>query len=296
MARKSKGISVRESCTAKQGSATFHAVLVRTTLGCVVAVCTLWLVSLAYPKPADAAEDELRAKRSISIGFPWRGKLVRGWQLRQSDYVHYTGEYRANGHFFGTWELVQLLERAARRVAFRHPGARLAVGELSARHGGRLAGHRSHENGRDVDIAFYMTDASGNSVHSWSFGNVGRDGRGSGANAHLRFDDARNWELVAKLVADGDARVQRIFVANTIQARLLSEARRRTAPQVLIERAKHVMVEPTHGHPHRNHFHVRIYCAPADQRMCRDSPPFWPWYPGDLNQLLGPKALALGPR
>lgn len=296
MACESKANSVPESCTSRRCSAKHHVVLVRTALGCVVAVCTALTVWLAWPKPADAAEDELRAKRSISVGFPWRGKLVRGWQLRQSDYVHYTGEYRANGHFFGTWELVQLLERAARRVAFRHPGARLSVGELSARHGGRLSGHRSHENGRDVDIAFYMTNASGTSVQSWSFGNVGRDGRGTGANAHLRFDDARNWELVSKLVADGDARVQRIFVANTIQARLLAEARRRAAPEILIERAKHVMVEPTHGHPHRNHFHVRIYCAPADQRICRDNPPYWPWYPGDLNRLLGTNALALGPR
>ncbi len=248
----------------------------------------------AWPKQAQALQDELRPIRSVSVGYPWRGKLVHGWQLRPSKYVRYTGEYVANGRFYGTWELVQVLERAARRVSFRLPGAKLSVGELSSRFGGRIQGHRSHENGRDVDVGFYVTNDVGTPVETWSFANMDRHGHGVGVNQHLRFDDARNWELIAKLVADGDARVQRIFVANSIRSRLLAEAMRRGAPPVLIERAKQVMVEPTHGHPHRNHFHVRIYCAPADQTLCKDRPPFWPWYPGDLRRMLG-ETLALGP-
>ncbi|MCX7809148.1 MAG: hypothetical protein N2515_11135, partial [Deltaproteobacteria bacterium] len=51
------------------------------------------------------------------------------------------------------------------------------------------------------------------------------------------------------------------------------------APHWVIERAQSVMVQPSHGHPHRNHFHVRIYCAPDDRPFCQDSAPFHPWYP-----------------
>ncbi len=103
---------------------------------------------------------------------------------------------------------------------------------------------------------------------------------GRGANAGLRFDDRRNYELVAKLVTDGDARVQYIFVANTLKRRLLAEAERRHAPRVIVERMEQVLIQPAGGNPHRNHFHVRIYCPPADRPACQDRPPFHAWYPG----------------
>src|SRR5690606_441603 len=105
-------------------------------------------------------------------------------------------------------------------------------------------------------------------------------GRGLAPNESLSFDDARNWELVGRLVADPDARVQYIFVADTIKQRLLATARRRRAPRSIVSRAEQVMIQPSHGHPHRNHFHVRIYCPPADRPACRDREPFHAWYPG----------------
>ncbi|QQR91694.1 MAG: penicillin-insensitive murein endopeptidase [Myxococcales bacterium] len=241
----------------------------------LVSVCMAFASVGAFAK-----HDGEREKRSVSFGFPWHGKLSHGWKIRPSNYLRYTGEYAKDGNFYGTWELVQLLERAAIRVEARVPGAKLSVGELSKASGGRIAGHRSHENGRDVDISFYMQNAQGEVFEPWAFANFGRNGKGRGANTALRFDDARNWELVAKLVADGDARVQHIFVSSGIQARLLAEARRRGAPSVLIERAKKVMMQPSHGHPHRNHFHVRIYCPPSDRSVCKDKAPYWSWYPG----------------
>ncbi len=219
-------------------------------------------------------------RRSRSIGWAWRGRLLHGVAAVESAFVHHVEEYRPGGAFWGTWELVQLLERAAWRVHRRLPGVRLSIGELSKRGGGRLRGHHSHQSGRDVDIAFYMLGPDGRPIEPRTFVAFDRRGRGLGVNRIYRFDDARNWELVAKLVADGDARVQFIFVASTLKRRLLREGRRRGAPRVLLERAEKVMVQPTHGHPHRNHFHVRIYCSPGDRPSCKDRPPFHPWYPG----------------
>jgi murein endopeptidase len=48
----------------------------------------------------------------------------------------------------------------------------------------------------------------------------------------------------------------------------------------VIARAEALLIQPSHGHPHRNHFHVRIYCPPADRPACEDREPFHPWYPG----------------
>jgi penicillin-insensitive murein endopeptidase len=202
-------------------------------------------------------------------------------RVQESEYIRYVGEYADRGHFYGSWQLVQLIERAARRVAFRLPGSKLQLGELSQRTGGRIDGHRSHQSGRDVDIGFYVTLAGGGPIATYAFAEFDRNGRGLPPNQYLRFDDARNWELVSKLITDGEARVQFIFVAGAIKQRLLAEARRRGAPAGVIERAKTVLAEPGHGHPHRNHFHVRIYCPPADRPVCRERGPFWPWYPGD---------------
>lgn len=246
-----------------------------------------WLLA-ARPLPVRAREAQSReidlrpppGLRSRSLGFAWQGQLLRPMRVQESEYIRYVGEYAANGRFFGAWELVQLLERGARRVAFRMPGSKLQIGELSAANGGRIDGHHSHQSGRDVDIGFYVTLADGTPMATYAFANFDARGVGKPPNQYLRFDDTRNWELVAKLITDGEARVQFVFVANTLKQRLLAEAARRGAPASVIERAKTLLVQPAHGHPHRNHFHVRIYCPPADRPVCKERGPFWPWYPG----------------
>jgi len=251
--------------------------------GCVLWLTALQPVSSAHGARLTAAEIDLRPPpglRSRSLRFPWDGQLLKGMAVRQSEYIRYVGEYTRHGSFFGTWELVQLIERAARRVAFRLPGARLSIGELSRPGGGRIDGHRSHESGRDVDLGFYVTLADGTPYYTYAFADFDERGRGLAPNQYLRFDDARNWELVAKLLSDGDARVQYVFVAAHLKRRLLAEAVRRGAPRPLIARAKAALMQPGRGHPHRNHFHVRIYCAPIDRALCHDRSPYWPWYPG----------------
>ncbi len=246
------------------------------------------LAMLAVTGPAAATPTEharshrtrTRTPQSQSVGLPFRGSLRNGMLLRESTTVRYAGEYAERGNFYGTAELVHVIERAAAQVARRLPGARLSVGELSARRGGSLAGHRSHRNGRDADIAFYMLDAGDDPFDPFGFASFDRHGHGLPPNESLRFDDARNWELVSRLVTDADARVQYIFVAETLKARLLAAGRRRHASARALARAEQVMMQPTHGHPHRNHFHVRIYCPPADRPACEDREPFHAWYPG----------------
>lgn len=247
---------------------------------------------------ADAPKDQARPKsrqererfrgvgardlptNSRSVGLPFAGRLRRGVEIVPSEYLRYTGEYAAAGNFWGTWELVQLIERAAYRVHQRVPGAKLSIGELSKANGGDIDGHASHEAGRDVDIAFYMLDGRGEPVEPWAFANFRDDGTALPPNEGFRFDDRRNFELVQKLLTDGDARVQYIFVGRGIKRRVIAEARRQGARGSVIDRMEQAMVQPAGNHPHRNHFHVRIYCAPADRPSCEDRAPFHAWYPG----------------
>lgn len=248
----------------------------------LAAFCAALLVvqAASATPPRSGVRRRARAPQSRSVGLPWDGRLRDAAQLAESDFVHRAGEYAPGGNFWATQELVQLIERAARVVQRRVPGARLTVGELSKRSGGDLDGHGSHENGRDVDIAFYMLDGAGQPYVPFAFAEFDAQGRGKAPNEGLRFDDTRNWELVARLVADPDARVQYIFVGSALRARLLAEGRRRGATRSVLARAESVLVQPARGHPHRNHFHVRIFCDPSDRPQCVDRSPFWPWYPG----------------
>jgi penicillin-insensitive murein endopeptidase len=220
------------------------------------------------------------AERSRSIGLPWEGHLLRGLALRESKYIRKLPECAGARRFYGTWQLVQLINRATRRVWSRYAGSRLSIGELSGKDGGDIDGHGSHESGRDADVGFYLLGADGRPTLRPAFVQMDNNGRGVAPNEDVRFDVARNWELVSKLVDDSDARVQYIFVGSRLRKLLLREAARRKAPASVIDRASSVLMQPSHGNPHRSHFHVRIYCPPTDRPQCLDVAPFWPWYPG----------------
>src|SRR5690349_12941157 len=67
------------------------------------------------PAPARAPGHARRATHariadSRSVGWPWQGRLVNGVELAESASVHHAGEYAPTGHFYGTRELVGLLE------------------------------------------------------------------------------------------------------------------------------------------------------------------------------------------
>jgi penicillin-insensitive murein endopeptidase len=261
----------------------------RHPIACLCAVACL-VIAIAAPAatqgpraPLVLREVSLRppnSERSRSIGLPWEGHLLRGLALRESKYIRKLPECAGARRFFGTWQLVQLINRATRRVWSRYPGSRLSIGELSSKDGGDIDGHGSHESGRDADVGFYLLGSDGRPILRPAFVQMDNAGRGVAPDQDVRFDVARNWELVSKLVDDSDARVQYIFVGRRIRQLLLREAVRRKASASVIDRASAVLLQPSHGNPHRSHFHVRIYCPPTDRPQCLDVAPFWPWYPG----------------
>lgn len=207
-----------------------------------------------------------------SVGFPWDGTLPGGVALQPNALLRTSPHCLGGGRFFGTPELVGMLARSALTVA-----SRLTVGELSPAGGGYALGHKSHTNGRDADVAFYLAATDGSPVEANGYLEVGADG----ATAHgVLFDDARNWALVRAWLTDPVARVQYVFVEEHLRARLLAEALREGASTDLQERAAHTLMQPPRGDPHRDHFHVRVFCDARDRPNCRDKGPYWPWYEG----------------
>lgn len=194
--------------------------------------------------------------------------------------VRHLPRFERAGNFYGTAELVRMLRRSATAIARVWPGSRLTVGELSSARGGWIPGHHSHRNGRDVDVAFYMRDSRGRMLRALRFVPFAHLSAGHGRGPHQRFDDARNWALVASMLRDPEARVQYMFVAKPIRRRLLKAGYRAGAGQTFLRAAAAVMTEPKQGHKHGDHFHVRIFCARNDRPDCVDETPYWPWYDG----------------
>ena len=126
----------------------------------------------------------------------------------------------------------------------------LAIGDLSAEHGGALPGHVSHRSGRDVDIGFY-------------FHHVPRGFEDAGTDLDL---DA-TWALLAAFARTADHRdgVQIIFLDYAVQKRLYDFAKARGTPDDELAflfqypAGKDAMTGLVRHWPnHANHFHVRF--------------------------------------
>ena len=212
---------------------------------------------------------------SISVGKPNGGYLLDGVRLPDRGEGFVTREvWQARNNRFGTDELVGLVTAVARRMQHQVRDARLVVADLSGRGGGeRVAFHRSHQSGRDVDLLYYMRDAGGkpfepDAMHV--FNGAGRAVDGSG----ITVDVPRTWLLVKELLTAPEATVQWIFMYQPIARRLIEYAESSGEPEALIARARKAVRQPGDSARHDDHMHVRVYCAAADRAYgCLDIGP-----------------------
>jgi penicillin-insensitive murein endopeptidase len=225
---------------------------------------------------------------SASVGSPADGTLRTPVELpMEGDGYAIPARWRPRHSNWGTEELVGVIARAARAVSRELPGGVAPVGDLSRRGGGASVEHRSHQNGRDVDVFFYSLDAAGRPARPGEamihYGTQGQAVRWSPAKglappaapvpAH-QFDAARNWAFVRALLTDEEAEVQWIFIDRPLAALLLKAASEAGEDPALVARASVVMHAPSDSERHDDHMHVRLYCDPADRSLgCVDRGP-----------------------
>ncbi|WP_434041969.1 penicillin-insensitive murein endopeptidase [Sorangium cellulosum] len=228
------------------------------------------------PRASDAgARSTEPAKRKAarrtpasSVGHPNEGRLEGGVRLDSSRKdIRVVPAYAHADVRWGLPALVGMIERAARGVARRYPGAVLEVGDLSRERGGEVHRHGSHESGRDVDLGFYALDARGKQVHAPFF--LRFNARLASTNMPgARFDVPRNWLLVQHLLTDPRARVSHIFISDPLRHALVTHAKRIGVSRALLVRAQLAMMQPTGAEPHDDHMHVRISCPSAMRGTC----------------------------
>ncbi len=221
-------------------------------------------------KKAEAPKPE-PPPRADSVGPPNDGRLEGGIRLDTTNkpYLRVVPayNYKDMDTRWGLPALVHAIDRAAKVVHKKFPGAVLGVGDISRKGGGELAHHHSHESGRDADLGFYLVNEKAQPVLRPSFVKVD-DKLAATTIPGARFDVARNWLFLQTLLLDRQARVSHVFVAEPIKHALLAHARARGVSRALYVRAAQVMMQPTGGLPHDDHFHVRISCPPSMAKSC----------------------------
>ena len=196
---------------------------------------------------------------------------------------------KQRGTHYGVAPLVRLLRAAAAAAAARQPGVVLDVANMSRRGGGPIAQSRSHQGGRDVDVAFYFMDDKGHPAPAGRL--LSCDDRGRAGDR--RLDAAATWTFVRTMLASNDPVVQWMFCSRGVKRLLLDEARRRREPFWLQQRAAVVLHQPSDSQPHDDHFHIRIFCGPQDLLAgCIDYGPDRAWAP-DLDDVVDRRAADL---
>lgn len=213
---------------------------------------------------------------SLSLGTTSSGILLRQAALPvQGQHHAILGRCRNRSTNFGTEELVEALLDAARTVHETHDGgSRLMIGNMAQRGGGDIPWSRSHNSGRDADIAFYVT-RKGKAVDAPDLLRIGPDLTARGG---YKLDIPRNWTLVKALLESDSIQVQWLFVATWIRDALLAHAEKQGEKKELLRRAGQVLWQPTDSTPHADHLHLRVYCSKQDRlEGCLNGAPVWDW-------------------
>lgn len=211
---------------------------------------------------------------SVSVGRPSNGYLRDGHRLPDRGEGFTTRDpWTQRGNRFGTDELLDLITGVGRRLA-AHNGPRLVVADLSGPNGGESRKwHKSHQNGRDVDLVYFMRDAKGapfeaDAMRVFDPHGKARDGSG------ITVDIGRTWLLVKELVTAHEATVQWVFMYEPIAQKVLEHAALKNEPAELMARVRMALKQPGDSAPHHDHMHVRVYCSERDRSFgCVDIGP-----------------------
>jgi LysM repeat protein/murein endopeptidase len=180
---------------------------------------------------------------TASYGRPYQGHLENGVVFpNQFPGYHLRDESRS----YTTPEVVGALLDAIEAVRTQFPDTcDVFLGDFSCQHGGSAIHHRSHQNGRDVDVGMY---AKGNRPLS-TFVPMSEE----------NLDAAKTWCLIENLIAS--QRVQYIFLDRHVQKVIYEYAASRGYDQEYLQRVfgnvRGSLIQ--HVRNHVDHMHVRFF-------------------------------------
>ncbi|CAN5711246.1 hypothetical protein BH11MYX1_BH11MYX1_18950 [soil metagenome] len=253
-------VALAHGCTTEQVERANHLEISLVPAGTVVEVpaCS----KRAVARLPSGSDDDARAKQALAVidgatwvkpapapvdETHWSSMLAHAAKLGPgAGYV-----VRHPTRAYGEKYVVEYLRHSIAEVRALYPNVpTLAIGDISAEHGGKISDHVSHQTGVDVDVGFYFK------ITVESF-----------ATAGPTFDLEANWALLAAFARTAalDDGVKMIFLDYEIQRRLYNFAQQRGTPESELEfmfqypRGRDELSGLVRHWPgHDNHFHVRF--------------------------------------
>jgi LysM repeat protein len=188
---------------------------------------------------------------ALSVGRPNRGRILNGVQLPDSPLY----ARRTPRTLWGSSHSIGALMSAFAMFRYEsgHQGE-VIVNSMSLQHGRRFAPHKSHQSGRDVDVALPLLPGVVPTISP---------------NAD-EVDWWATWALVRSLIRTNE--VVYIFLDRPLQRRLYDAAlsmgatpdELATILEIAQDHRKQSIVRHAKGHD--DHIHVRFRCAPYEER------------------------------
>jgi penicillin-insensitive murein DD-endopeptidase len=201
--------------------------------------------------------------QSKSIGAPDNGSLVDADCLPEQG-EGYMQLYRDMERIWGADPMIDMIQKTASDMSKRYPGKdRLQIEDISAKEGGAIEGHGSHENGLDVDIGFYKADSVEHDPIKKK--QYYADPMVINGKVSPNFDVERNWELMKAFHRHGN--VQKIFVDQVLKNEFCRYAKSKGDYSANIQ----VLRSLRHVTNHKDHMHVRLRC-PKGAAQCKNLP------------------------
>ena len=213
----------------------------------------LYTADISDEELARRWKQEIASLGSMAVGFAHSGRLVNGKQFPQGeDWIVVTP-----AGAWGTEETVDYLAEAIRDVRARFPNAPpLRVNGMSHKEGGHMRPHKSHQNGRDVDVGFYYPTV---------------DPIRTRAREHV-IDVGLNWALIRSLLIKTD--VQMILVDRRVRKVIYDYAVRAGEDKAWLDSVFNDGFTGIvrHARGHRDHFHIRFHNPRAQELGRRVQP------------------------
>lgn len=208
-------------------------------------------------------------KRTLSVGAPNDGRLIRGKHLSASSAIR-LWKTTAGVPAFASPNLLKALEKAANKTRAAFPGTQTVVTALSHEKGGAIQGKRSHQTGRDADVVFFLLDAKGKPATAKQLVHIGGDGRGKDDKTAYTFDDARNWAFVEALATDGDKSVTHVFVDPKVRQRMIVHAQKANIAADKRDAVMQILFADSGDEPLDAMFHLRVVCPEGQSAICNE--------------------------
>lgn len=197
------------------------------------------------------------------IGLPNSGSMVKASNLKEivtagALPVSFVHPYRKR--YYGSFEMMETLIKLASASKAMPRAANLWVGDVSNKNGKRItdSGHKSHQNGLDVDIGYAMTRGQTGGFVDIVTGKGGL------------IADHQMSETWGQFKAVWDMKVtDRIFIGAVVKRHVCKHAKKEGEYEKYGQLLRHM--RPTPGHD--NHYHLRIKCTPNQPRCRMIGPP-----------------------